>query len=266
MLPVLFAAGCATKVIHPEAQSTVIVVPGIGGDGPDYAQVTHALRDAGDNDCLQVFEWGLHMPLFFITISDKGIHDRTEQRLLARVTAWRTEHPGSRIVLIGHSAGAGVVLGMLARMEPNQAPIGPVILLAPAVSPKYDLTSALRRVTVMHVFFSQDDGFWQGFGPTVFGGYDGFHGNGAGRLGFVISTFNKDEQSKLVQHPFDPRWNKLGNHGGHFDSLSPDFVQQVLKPLIDAPTTRTSTPPQAQTAHESSAPAARTQTGPPASQ
>ncbi|MDP9174208.1 MAG: alpha/beta hydrolase [Planctomycetota bacterium] len=230
--------GCSSPVIHPASPDTVIVVPGIGGDGPEYGGVGKALRDAGSNDCLQVFEWGLHMPLFFITISDRGLHERTEKRLAELVTRWHADHPHARIVLIAHSAGAGVVLGMLPRLDPAIASIGSVILLAPALSPQYDLAPALHRVTAMHVFYSEDDDFWQGLGPSLFGNYDGHHESGAGRRGFEAKSLTPDQRQILFQHPFETAWKKYGNHGGHYDWLAHDFVIHVLKPLIDSPATR----------------------------
>jgi hypothetical protein len=234
---ILAIGGCATPVYHPDAPNTVIVVPGVGGDGPSIARVVHALDDEGDPDCLQVLEWGYHLPLFFINISDTGLHQRTEQRLALLITQWRRMHPGSRIVLIGHSAGCGVILGAMPRLDPGIGPVGPVILMAPAVSPAYDLSAALPHVNILHVFYSEYDVIWQGIGPWIFGLYDGEHGSGAGRVGFTASGLSPDLKKKLVEHPFQWSWLDMGNYGGHFGAISHGFMTQIIKPLIDAPTT-----------------------------
>jgi pimeloyl-ACP methyl ester carboxylesterase len=230
----LLSAGCAgTATIAPQRPDTVVVVPGLGGDGGVYAQVVYALRDAGSRDCLKIFDWGYGWGLFFVTISSDGLHRDTEQRLVEAVAQWRAEHPGSRIVLIGHSAGAGVILGTLARLG-GDTTVGQIILLAPAVSPEYDLRPALKHASVIHVFYCRDDIFWEGIGPTIFGGYDGVHGSGAGRLGFSLVHLTEAEKQKVVQHPYQAAWKSLDYDGGHFNSLSAPFIAKVIKPLIDA--------------------------------
>jgi pimeloyl-ACP methyl ester carboxylesterase len=228
----ILAAGCATPVVAPRGPNTVIVVPGIGGDGGVYAQVVHALQDAGSRDCLCVFNWGCSWALFPITLSSSGLHHDTERRLAQHVIQWRKDHPGSRIVLVGHSAGAGVIVGMLGRLD-DSTTVGPVILLAPALSPDFDLRPALDHVTCIHVFYSGGDWFWQGIGSTIFGGYDGVHRDGAGRKGFSLVQLSDDQKRKVVQHPWQPQWKDLGEDGGHFDWMSEPFVAKVLAPLID---------------------------------
>ncbi|MGD1275795.1 MAG: hypothetical protein ABR964_01065 [Tepidisphaeraceae bacterium] len=238
MACLLLACGCASRVIAPDAPNTVIVVPGIGGDADEYTTACRALADAGSRDCLQVFDWGLKWPLFFLTISWPDLHEHTEIKLAALITRWRAAHPQSRIVLIGHSAGAGVILGALARLDDRVGEVGPVILLAPAVSPDYQLKPALGHVRVIHVFYNKDDDFWQGIGPAIFGNYDGAHRNGAGKRGFTLTGLDADQRTKVIQHPYQKEWDKLGQHGGHFDWLAHDFVARVLMPLVDgtAPT------------------------------
>ena len=227
--------GCsATPVIHPQAANDTIFLPGVGGDTPVYANAIDALRDAGDPDRLEILNWGYGWLLFFVTINDGPLHHDTEKKLVAEIMQWRSAHPGSRIVLIGHSAGAGVILGALARLDPGVV-VGPVVLLAPAVSPEYDLRPILAHVTVVHVFYSEADSFWQGFGPTIFGLYDGDHGDGAGRKGFELRGLTEIQKRQIVQHPYDPKWKALGNDGGHFDSCDPKFVAKVIRPLIQAP-------------------------------
>jgi len=227
----LAAAGCATPVIAPQQPNTVIVVPGLGGDGGDYAQIVHALHDAGCQDRLCVFNWGCSWALFPITLASSGLHHDTERRLAALIIQWRKDHPGSRIALIGHSAGAGVIVGMLARLD-DSVTVGPVILLAPALSPDFDLRPALAHANCIHVFYSADDWFWQGIGSTIFGGYDGVHRDGAGRRGFTLAHLSDEQKCKVIQHPWQPQWKSLGEDGGHFDWMSGPFVAHVLAPLI----------------------------------
>jgi len=235
LLAVLAATGCATPVVAPQQPNTVIIVPGLGGDGGDggvYAQIVHGLRDAGSQDCLRIFNWGCSWALFPVTLSSSALHHDTERKLAEQITQWRNDHPGCRIVLIGHSAGAGVVVGALGRLD-DCTVVGPVILLAPALSPDFDLRPALVHATVVHVFFSPEDTFWQGIGSFIFGGYDGIHRDGAGRKGFTLAQLTAEQKAKVIQHPWQAQWKPLGEDGGHFDWMARPFVTEVLAPLID---------------------------------
>jgi len=116
---------------------------------------------------------------------------------------------------------------------PGDMRIGPIIFLAPALSPGFDLAPMLRHATVLHVFFSQDDFFWQGIGPTIFGNYDRRHCGGAGRRGFTLTSLAPAEKAQVIQHPYQPSWKSLNNDGGHYDWMAEPFVAEVLKPVID---------------------------------
>lgn len=236
-------AGCAsTPVVAPQQRDVVIVAPGVGGDGPDYAKVVQALQQAGSPDCLRVMNWGYGWLLFPVNIADTSLHHRAEAQLAEDVRAWRQGHPGCRVALIGHSAGAGVVLGMLGELDGDER-IGPVILLAPAVSPGYDLRPALRHATAIHVFYSPRDTFWLGFGSSVFGTYDHhFLASAAGRAGFNYFNLDADERARLIEHEYEPAWKSLGNDGGHFDWLATKFVESVIEPLVDPPASAAARP------------------------
>jgi pimeloyl-ACP methyl ester carboxylesterase len=228
----ILIAGCATKVVSPAEPDTVIVVPGIGGDGDAYARIVRSLHDHGSNDCLRVSDWGSSFPIFFISISSQSWHKNVEHDLADQILHWRADHPNARIALVAHSAGAGVVAGALAQL-PDGVRVGPVILLAPALSPGFDLRPMLRHATIVHVFFSPDDFLWQGLGPTIFGNYDRVHSSGAGRVGFTLAGLNGSERAKIMQYPYQSNWKSLDNDGGHYGWMAEPFVAAVLKPLID---------------------------------
>jgi pimeloyl-ACP methyl ester carboxylesterase len=231
-ISLILLLGCATPPVHTDGPNTVIVVPGIGGDGSVYAQIIRSLRDHGSPDCLEVCDWGSSYPIFFISIASQTWHDHAERDLCAKIESIRANHPGGRIALIAHSAGAGVVAGALRRL-PEGVRVGPVLFLAPALSPKFDLAPMLQHTTTLHVFYSPDDDFWQGLGPTIFGNYDRVHSGGAGRWGFKLVGLNEAEKGKVIQHPYQRQWKALGNDGGHYDWMAEPFVGEVIMPLID---------------------------------
>jgi pimeloyl-ACP methyl ester carboxylesterase len=238
-LGILLAGGCATPTQNPGAYNTVIVVPGIGGDDEDYAGACNALHDAGNQDCLRVYNWGATWVFCLVALWSDGLHHHWERNLAAQITQWRHDHPQARIVIIGHSAGAGVVLGAIADLDKNVTNIGPVILLSPSLSPDYDFRPALIHTDAIHVFYSEWDVVWSQNFPVIFGSYDGAHRTAAGMVGFTLKQLSPEESAKVTQHPWQHEWIELGNPGGHFDGTAPAFVAKILKPLIDAVPERT---------------------------
>jgi pimeloyl-ACP methyl ester carboxylesterase len=160
-----------------------------------------------------------------MNFSDAGIHDGAEQKLAQTIMDWRRDHPTGRIDLIGHSAGAGVVLGALPRVK--DVHVHTVVLLAPSVAPTYDLNPALAHVDGMVYSFhsDRDTGFLE-WRTSHFGTYDGVKVPAAGFGGF------KGSHPKLIQHPYDPNWESLGYDGGHFSIRSAAFARQVIAPLL----------------------------------
>ena len=227
-----FAAGCSTATVAPNRSNIVIVVPGVGGDGAAYAQVVHSLEVHGSGDCLSVSDWGSSWPIFFISVSSAQWHRNAELHLAEQITQRREKHPTGRIVLVAHSAGAGVTLGAVARLGPGIV-VGPVILLAPDLSPDFDLRPALQHAEIIHVFYSPHDEFFQGIGPEIVGTYDRVNCDGAGLRGFSLANLDACEKARVIQHSYQNDWRKLGNDGGHYDWLAEPFVAAVIKPIID---------------------------------
>lgn len=221
----LVSLGCAPQSGSMDSPDVVFVVPGVGGGGP-YGGITSAVARPGRSAV--VVNWGAPTPLFFLNFSDEAIHNDAERALAERIAQWRRDHPTGRIDLIGHSAGAGVALGALARLQGER--VHTVLLLAPSVSPTYDLNPVLAKVDgKIHSFYSDRDTTFLGWRTSTFGTYDRVKVEAAGFSGFLGSYPN----SKLVQHGYDPDWAGLGYDGGHFSIRSEAFARRVLAPLLE---------------------------------
>lgn len=223
--------GCVPPTPPPGQRGLAVVVPGAGGDGPGYASLRDALRDEGF--AVVTHGWGAPLPLFMLNFSKRGIHDAAEESLRGRLRAFVAENPDARVVVVGHSAGCGVALGALGDEEAPM--IDTLVLLAPSVSPGYDLRPAATRVRGrIHSFHSDRDVTFLKWRTATFGGYDGVKSPAAGHLGFDVS--NRSAPANLVQHPWSPTWETLHHDGGHFGPLADGFVRQVLMPLLRGPT------------------------------
>lgn len=215
-------AGCASQ--RPQGPDVVFIVAGVGGNS-GYGGLAEAVAAPGRT--VQTIGWGAPPPLFVFNYSVGAIHEDAESDVARRIEQWHEAHREGRIDLIGHSAGCGVVLGAVPRLK--DARVNNIILLAPSVSPGYDLTPTLLHMDgKLHNFYSELDTVALSWRTGNFGTYDGVKSKAAGNAGFTRSY----PASKVVQHPYDPKWNELGHDGGHFTVRSKRFAEAVIAPLL----------------------------------
>ncbi|CAA9432113.1 MAG: hypothetical protein AVDCRST_MAG64-3574, partial [uncultured Phycisphaerae bacterium] len=245
LVPVVLAcgSGCAPTAAvglpaerHPfGANDCVVYVTGIGGEGRDADRLAAGLRAAGFEGDFRIHDWtGTDPPL--VALWNAG-RQRAESRRLAREIAdLRRQPPGRRIAVVAHSGGAGVAVWALEAL-PGDERVDALVLIAPALSPQYDLTPALRRVQGRAtVFTSRGDGLVLGLGTILFGTIGGSHEGAAALSGFrPPPDAERGSYRKLVHEPYRSSWLAYGNDGGHYGSLSTSFVAHVLAPLLHAP-------------------------------
>jgi pimeloyl-ACP methyl ester carboxylesterase len=216
-------------------RGVVFVAGGVGGLDPlqvwaplafSWAEVPHEVR---------VFEWthGICRPI-------KDLRDRAhllaQAKLLAdAVTAVKTQAPERPVYLVGHSAGAGLVLAAAEQLPPGS--IERIVLLSAAVSPTYDLRPALRSTRGEIVsFHSSHDRLLLDWGTSLFGTVDRLYGPAAGLKGFVRPEQLDEEgrrlYARLVEVPW--AWKRLLEwHGGwHHSTTMPAFLAVQVAPRL----------------------------------
>ena len=115
-----------------------------------------------------------------------------------------------------------------------------VVLLAPALSPDYDLSAALRAVRrEIVVFWSPFDLIILGAGTRVFGTIDRVKTVGAGLVGFRVPAGNTGRlrpafvnTTSSVRFAGSPRMAASGHLGGHMGPDSPFFLRKYVVPLL----------------------------------
>lgn len=205
----------------------VIVADGVGGLDLCGTALKHVIGSGGAGHRVRLRAWGHGLGRWHRDLTDVANHEAQAASMAAEVAAWRADRPGSPVYLLGKSGGSGVVVRALEGLPADS--VEAAVLLAPALSPDYDLTRALEAVRrEMVVFWSPFDVFVLGLGTRVFGTIDRVRSVSAGLVGF------RGEWAKLRQVRWRPSMASSGNLGGHVGPDSPAFLRRYVVPLLTA--------------------------------
>lgn len=251
-LALVALSGCSTFTTVDYARMRANPVPGIQtpaavfvADGAGNFQVaSQTLRAVAraDGYPLEVicFDWS-HGYLRMLADQVDYPHARSEGRKLAELIAgYRAVHPDTPVYLMGHSAGAMVILTALEELPP--CTIDGAVLLSPSVSALYDVRPALQAIKDgLHVFYSHDDYLYLGVVTRLLGTSDRRWTSSSGRVGFLVAPVcYGGEMAKLSQRAWRPEDAALGNNGGHFGNYQPDFLRHHVVPLLQPAATPSS--------------------------
>ncbi len=166
------------------ATGLVLVADGVGGLDLCGMALRYAAARAGLRHRVQVVGWGHGFGRWYRDLTNvanhvaQGRRGRRRGRRVPGATARRR-----RCSWWGSRAGPGSWSGRWKRC-PKSA-VETVVLIAPALSPEYDLSRALRAVRrEMVVFWSPLDAIILGPGTSLFGTIDRVRSPGAGMVGF----------------------------------------------------------------------------------
>jgi hypothetical protein len=215
----------------------VMVIGGVGGLDWCGIALRHLLKNRRPTYAIQVFPWGLGFARWHADLTNIINRDAKARLIAETIGLYKASQPGCPVFVVAKSGGAGVAVKALELLD--EAAVERVVLLAPAVSPRYDLTAALRAVRrEMVVFWSPFDLLVLGAGTRIFGTIDRVRTIGAGLVGFRVAPVNaanavtSREYGKLRQVRWHPRMAASGNLGGHMGPDSPFFLRKYVVPLL----------------------------------
>lgn len=226
------------KVTQPG--TLLLHLPGIGGPRWCDRHLLAGLHEGGVDANFVVYDW---------TENEPGIHalqayDQNHaeaQKVAELLAAHASADLDSTIYLTAHSGGCALAVWALEKL-PENAKVQTVLLVAPALSPDYDLSTALRHVNGrMIVFTSKLDTVVLFTGTKLFGTMDGQRVPAAGFSGFVEPPgADRAMYRKVHQYPYQYAWEKYGDYGDHIGAMSQRFAAAVIAPvLLDRPTLAT---------------------------
>lgn len=236
----LLGSGCSVADLSTTdrmERGLVTVLPGIEGRSRWNVNIARGLDEGGVELGIEIYDWGTSVPLgMLINLTDQERNRRAAEALRDHILAYRAEHPGKPVHLVGHSGGAGLAV-MAVEMLPRDSGVTSLVLLAPALSPQHDLRRALRRTEAgIYNYYSKNDIGFLTLGTSVFGTMDRRYGASAGAIGFTRPRFFKRTDDALYDKLHQIRWNRrmrrYGHSGGHTGWADRRFVRRYLAPLI----------------------------------
>ena len=240
-LSVFAGSGCA---YFPNASTPAeldrgltVVLPGVEGASWWNSNVAQGLRDGGVQTAIEVEDWTTGNALLFpLHLRHNSRNRKQAERLAAKIVAYQDEHPQRPVNLVGISGGGGMALLTLEALPPGRK-VTNVVLLSPAISPRYDVQAALDRTerTITNVY-SPYDVFVLGAGTALFGTIDGHHTASAGMVGFDLpEDLPPEDLSRLRQLKYEWRMAGTGNLGGHMGSSTRPFIRDYVATRLTEP-------------------------------
>ena len=224
--------GPAGEVSGPPG--VVYVLDGSGNLRKIAPPLTKALAAAHSPLRVEEVPWGHGSGRIFADLWSRQRQLNSGDELACTIRAFRAAHPGEKVYLVCHSSGAAVGLAAAEHLPP--CAIDRLVLLAPAVSYRYDLRPALRcSRDGIDVFYSRKD--LVSYSLALVGTADGSHQLPGGCTRFSLEWCVAEEDrelyaKKLRQRSWDVGMFKSGCVGGHFSWLHSRVLYDQVVPLL----------------------------------
>lgn len=242
-------AGCSPAAVatssQPGDKPFLLHVNGIGGERSIDHSLISGLQAGGFDAEVEYFDW-THGEDGLVVLRAYDRNRQEAEKVRDIIVRHAKERPNQPIYLSCHSGGVGIVVWAMEDLPP-EVKVEWLLMLAPALSPSYDLSKALSHVKgKAYAFTSPYDTIILKTGTKFFGTMDRKYIEAAGLDGFVKPPGADDRQyAKLVAQPYQAQWLRMyGNPGTHIGATGTKFAREYIAPLL-----RTGRPPiQASTA------------------
>lgn len=242
-LCILFIIGCTAPpkpvasvpapIIPPKPRPTYVLhLPGVAGKLPVDRYLVEGLYKGGLTPRAEIDDW-TDGRAALNALSNSAENRKQAARIADKLTSIYRNDPATRVILIGHSGGTGAAIWTLEAL-PQDVKVDTVVLLACALSPKYDLSKALTHVQgKCYSMWSPLDNYVLGMGCRAFGTFDGEKTDAAGYIGFQApATRDLKQYEKLIEFQWTSNLIPFDNDGTHIGWMSPYFARDWLAPLL----------------------------------
>ncbi len=202
----------------------VLVLGGIEGPSQyNYDMVRALLRSRYRGSVVRV-DWNAGIPFLrsLVNLISRRHKQRQSVNLARLIVEHQRAYPDSPVGLIAQSGGCYIVVRALEQL-PDAVQVQTAILLAPSISPGYDITVAADRCKDGLISVGgPGDFFFLGLGTLLFGTSDRVFSPSAGWVGW------HHRPPGFVEARWHPSWVRFGYYGNHTSSSSPRFIANVL--------------------------------------
>ena len=240
LLTALFRLCYGEPPLVPEGAETglVLVADGCGGIELCELGVRQVMGERGGRHRVGVVRWAHGFGHWYKDLTDEANHKAHSRWIVEQVLDWRERSPSKPVFLVGKSGGTWIVVKALEGLPADS--VEAAVLLAPAISPDYDLSKALRAVRrEMVAFWSPLDLIVLGVGTWLFKTADRVRSVGAGLVGFRPPASLDEEGRSLYKRLRQVRWRSAmastGYLGGHVGPDSPAFLRKYVVPILTRP-------------------------------
>lgn len=182
--------------------------PGVLNTTTEMAGTYEGLRDAGVDLAVEVVPWGIPLANFLMP-ADFSAYERPWAKTEAsRIAQYSREHPGSPVTLLGYSGGAMICI-LVAEEMPDNSSVDWIIMMAPGVSPTYDLNPMLQHASLGAIVYWSSVDLLSSQITNSLGTLDGVFGPSAASVGFTTQS------AKLTQIESSSTLTQDGSDGGH---------------------------------------------------
>lgn len=217
------------------AQGLVLVLPGIEGYSRLNRRLARGLAQGGVPFSIEIYDWTFGWIWQLWSLRSRRRHIEQATILASRIAEYQNQHPGRPVHMVGHSGGGAMIAFTLEALDPVRR-ITSGVMLVPALSPDYDLRTAVSRTEQgIWNYCSRGDVFFLGAGTLLCGTADGRHCVAAGNTGFLeaaVARAKVTEQASLRNVPYRREMIRTGHTGGHLSVTRPGFISQEIAPLF----------------------------------
>lgn len=215
-----------------------LVLPGIDGESVLNHSLVYGLADGGVASAIELVDWTTRRPWLAVYHLMAFRRNREVARRIAlRIVEYQQKYPGRPVDIVGHSGGGAMAI-LIAESLPAEVRLRHIALVAPALSPRYDLSPALRHVSGMVTnFYSRGDFLFLGLYTLLLGSIDRRCGPCAGMIGFAPPPDPAPDTpslyaARLRQRPWRLRDVLDLNFGGHVAVTNALFVARHVAPVV----------------------------------
>lgn len=209
------------------SRGLTLVLGGIEGPSPYNRAMACAVLESGYRGAVRRIDWNGGLPLIrsLINLMSKRHQKRWAAEVARQIIEQKRAHPDAPVCLLSQSGGTFIVVKAL-ELLPEDVKACTAVLLAPSISPAYDISIAASKCSDGLVSVGgPGDYMFLGIGTSLLGSSDRVFGPAAGWVGW-----HHHGRPDFIELRWHPSWLAHGYLGNHTTTSSVKFLSRVIAP------------------------------------